>query len=233
MTNTLLDAALGLPERRRRRDAQDVAAGLRLAAGRRPGPHVRVGTTPSDVVYEEDTLRLLRYHRETPASPARAGADLLRPGQPAVHPRPPAATGASFSSFSRRGFDVYLIDWGVPSAADRSLTARGLRLRPHEERRRPRRSARRTAPTLNLLGYCMGGTMSAMFTALYPGAGQDADPDGRADRLRRRRLSAPPLDAGEVLRRRQADRRLRQLPGPAASAEKIFVQLIGQRVLRL
>jgi len=28
---------------------------------------VKVGTTPSDIVYEEDTLRLIRYRRETPA----------------------------------------------------------------------------------------------------------------------------------------------------------------------
>ena len=28
---------------------------------------VKVGTTPSEIVYEEDTLRLLRYRRETPA----------------------------------------------------------------------------------------------------------------------------------------------------------------------
>ena len=28
---------------------------------------VKVATTPSEIVYEEDTLRLLRYRRETPA----------------------------------------------------------------------------------------------------------------------------------------------------------------------
>jgi len=29
---------------------------------------VKVGTTPFDVVYEEDSLRLLRYRRDTPAA---------------------------------------------------------------------------------------------------------------------------------------------------------------------
>ena len=28
---------------------------------------VKVGTTPSEIIYEEDTLRLLRYRRDTPA----------------------------------------------------------------------------------------------------------------------------------------------------------------------
>jgi polyhydroxyalkanoate synthase len=65
------------------------------------------------------------------------------------------------------GFDVYLIDWGSPSHADRGLTlddyvgkflARAVDfvLETHG------------CPRLHLLGYCMGGTMAALFAATRP-----------------------------------------------------------------
>ncbi|HEX4590989.1 MAG TPA: alpha/beta fold hydrolase, partial [Gemmataceae bacterium] len=65
------------------------------------------------------------------------------------------------------GFDVYLIDWGVPTAADRSLRLENyicglMKIVAEQVRHR----AGGLAP--HLFGYCMGGTMSAMFTALYP-----------------------------------------------------------------
>ena len=55
---------------------------------------VKVGTTPSEIVYEEDSLRLLRYRRDTPAVYAEPDPGLLRPGQPALHRRPASPTGA-------------------------------------------------------------------------------------------------------------------------------------------
>jgi polyhydroxyalkanoate synthase len=66
-----------------------------------------------------------------------------------------------------RGFDVYMIDWGAPSAADRSL-------RLHDYVCGFIKNVvdfvleREGVKDLNLLGYCMGGAMSTMFTALYP-----------------------------------------------------------------
>jgi len=69
--------------------------------------------------------------------------------------------------FVKAGFDTYLIDWGTPTFADRHL---GLDdyingyLR-HVVRHLQRRTG---APQVSLLGYCMGGTMSTMFTALRP-----------------------------------------------------------------
>jgi poly[(R)-3-hydroxyalkanoate] polymerase subunit PhaC len=68
--------------------------------------------------------------------------------------------------FVKRGFDTYLIDWGAPTHADRYLTIDDhvngylrnvvdfVRERVH-------------APSVSLLGYCMGGTISTMLTALH------------------------------------------------------------------
>ena len=66
-----------------------------------------------------------------------------------------------------RGFEVYLIDWGVPSAADRSMTVKdyvdGLMKNCADVVLK-----RQQASALHLVGYCMGGTMSTMFTARNP-----------------------------------------------------------------
>jgi len=127
---------------------------------------VKVGTTPSDVVYEEDTLRLLRYRRETPATYAEpilfCYALVNRPYIVDLQPN-----RSVIRQFLDRGFDVYLIDWGAPSAADRSM-----RLRDYID------GLMKTCadtvlqlsgtPNLHLVGYCMGGTMSAIFTPRYP-----------------------------------------------------------------
>ena len=82
-------------------------------------------------------------------------------------------TRASSASSCTRGFDVYLIDWGIPSAADRSMRLHDYVCGLHEELSSTFVCRERGSPKLNLLGYCMGGTMSAMFTALYPELDQD------------------------------------------------------------
>lgn len=127
---------------------------------------VEVGTTPHDVVYEEDTLRLLKYRRESP--PAYAEPVLFcyalvnRPYIVDLQP-----DRSVIRQFLNRGFDVYLIDWGVPTAADRSM-----RLTDYIDGIMKNVAdlvvKRGTTPDLHLVGYCMGGTMSAIFTACYP-----------------------------------------------------------------
>ncbi|HEX8201103.1 MAG TPA: class III poly(R)-hydroxyalkanoic acid synthase subunit PhaC [Isosphaeraceae bacterium] len=127
---------------------------------------VKVGTTPHDVVYEEDTLRLLHYRSEAPAKYAEPVLICY-----ALVNRPYIVDLQSDRSvirqFLARGLDVYLIDWGVPSAADR-----GMRLADYIDglMKNCADAVVRQAgtPNLHLVGYCMGGTMSAIFTTRYP-----------------------------------------------------------------
>ena len=126
---------------------------------------VKKGATPSEVVYEEDRLKLLHYPSSRPAkyrTPLVFVFALvnrpyildLKPGRSVV------------SHFVERGFDTYLIDWGVPTHADRHLTiddhVNGYLSNVADYVRE-----RSGSPKVNLLGYCMGGTMSSMFTALH------------------------------------------------------------------
>jgi polyhydroxyalkanoate synthase len=126
---------------------------------------VKKGVTPSEVVYEEDRLKLLRY---TSGDPIPGTTPLivvfalvnrpyildLREGKSVV------------SHFVRGGFDTYLIDWGVPTDSDRQLALddyiNGYLLNVVRHVRE-----RTGSEKVNLLGYCMGGTMSAMFTAMH------------------------------------------------------------------
>jgi polyhydroxyalkanoate synthase len=126
---------------------------------------VKKGATPSEVVYEEDRLKLLHYRCDQPpryATPLVFVFALvnrpyildLKPGRSVV------------SHFVERGFDTYLIDWGIPTYADRHLTiddhVNGYLSNVVDFVRE-----RTDSPKVNLLGYCMGGTMSGIFTALH------------------------------------------------------------------
>jgi polyhydroxyalkanoate synthase subunit PhaC len=66
------------------------------------------------------------------------------------------------------GFDVYLLDWGTPGDEDAYLSFEHyiLDYLPRAVKGMLRRSQ---AKEFTLLGYCMGGTMSAMYAALFPG----------------------------------------------------------------
>jgi polyhydroxyalkanoate synthase len=142
----------------------------------------RVGTTPADVVYRQHTLKLLRYHRATPATHAEplllCYALINRPYILDLQP-----DKSVVARYLDQGFDVYLIDWGVPGDGDHGL---GLEdyvcdflagvvdfiL------------ARHGGASLHLLGYCMGGTIAALYAALWP------------ERLRTLTLLAAPIDFG-------------------------------------
>jgi polyhydroxyalkanoate synthase len=117
-------------------------------------------------VYEKDSLKLYHYHRDTPAK-VREPVLICY----ALVNRPYIMDLQPDRSVIRRlleaGLDVYMIDWGVPTAADKTM---GISDYVQGSMRKVadvvcKRSGR---ASFNLLGYCMGGTMATMFTALYP-----------------------------------------------------------------
>ncbi|WP_424001533.1 poly(3-hydroxyalkanoate) polymerase subunit PhaC [Haloarcula salina] len=134
---------------------------------------VEVGQTPSEVVYEENKLELLHYDAEA------AGIEVAEEDREAVPilivyaliNRPYILDLQEERSVVRRlleaGHDVYLIDWNEPSRLDQHLTLDDYVNRYMDNcvdvvRERSGQDA------INVLGYCMGGTMSVMYTALHP-----------------------------------------------------------------
>ena len=124
------------------------------------------GVTPYEVVYTDDTLRLLRYRPQEPSPWAEPLLICF-----ALVNRPYVLDLQESRSVIRQlvdhGFDVFLIDWGVPTDAHCSL---GLHDYICGKLKGVADFVCQQSPVdaVNLLGYCMGGTMSTMFTALFP-----------------------------------------------------------------
>ena len=125
-----------------------------------------VGHTPKDVIYEQGTLHLYHYHPQVAelyripilivmATSNRGYILDLAPGQ-------------SFVEYLlRQGYDVYLIDWSAPIAADSGLTFADYTLRFIPEcAQRVRDDSGENDVTV--IGYCMGGVLSVMYAALHP-----------------------------------------------------------------
>jgi polyhydroxyalkanoate synthase len=127
---------------------------------------VKKGATPSEVVYEEDRLQLLHYRSDKPLKYKTPLVFVF-----ALVNRPYILDILPYKSVVRHfvdaGFDTYLIDWGVPTHADRHLTLESY-INGYLLNVVNFLCERTGSPNVNVLGYCMGGTMSTMFTALHP-----------------------------------------------------------------
>lgn len=152
--------------------------------------------TPHDVILDNGAFRLLRFRRQTPATykqPVlfcyalinRAYILDLQPEKSLVR------------QYLARGFDVYLIDWLPPAARDRSLTLERYVCDLVATAVSSVLARHPGVSGLHLLGYCMGGTLSVMFTALQP------------ELVSTLTLLAAPIDfsAGDPLLARWADAR--------------------------
>ena len=126
---------------------------------------VDVGMTPSEVVYTENKLELLHYESltdEQHATPIIIVYALIN--KPFILDLQPDRSVVR--RLLEAGHDVYLVDWNEPSKLDQHLTLDDyvnryidncvdvVRERSGQDR-------------INILGYCMGGTMTAMYTALH------------------------------------------------------------------
>ena len=143
-----------------------------------------VGATPKDVVWRRDRAELWRYH----GGPIRWAPPLvlvhslvsrsyildLRPGSSTVE------------FFLGRGFDVFMLDWGVPDERDADNT-----LETYVDEYLPRALAAVRRETgcdeVTLAGYCLGGTFAILYAAGYENP-----------RARNLILMASPVDYGEM-----------------------------------
>ena len=127
---------------------------------------IEVGTTPSEVVYEENKLELIHYESRTEE---QHGVPILITY--ALINKPFILDLQSDRSVVRRllegGHDIYLVDWNEPSRLDQHLTLSDYINRYIDNCVDVVRE-RSGQDSINILGYCMGGTMSAVYAALYP-----------------------------------------------------------------
>lgn len=129
-------------------------------------PEISVGTTPHEIVYTEDKMKLLHYI----------------PVVEKTHPVPILMVYALVNrhyildlqpdkSVIRKllddGFDVYLIDWGYPSGMDRYLTLNDY-VNGYINTAVDIVRKNSGLDKITLLGVCQGGTFSIMYSSLHP-----------------------------------------------------------------
>ena len=130
-------------------------------------PKPVVGATPADVVHAENKWRLLRY-RARKEGLAHQTPVLLVPSLINRHYVLDLQPGKSFAEWLvAQGFDVFIIDWGTPGPEDRFLAFDEICDRYIG---RAVRVAAQHSPRgkVHLLGYCLGGTLTTIYTAVRP-----------------------------------------------------------------
>lgn len=127
--------------------------------------NAKKGSTPHEVVMTEAPVRLIRYTSKADkkhATPVLFVFALVN--KPYVLDLLPHKSVVR--QFLNAGFDVYMIDWGTPTPSDASKTLHDY-VEGHLHRAVERIIADTGSEQVNLVGYCMGGTMSAMYTSLH------------------------------------------------------------------
>jgi polyhydroxyalkanoate synthase len=126
-----------------------------------------IAVTPYDVVYEEDRVKLKHYK---PVTESKIKTPLLvvyalinretmldlQPGRSVVQ------------TFLQKGVDVYMVDWGYPTRKDKFLTIDD-HVNGYMDNMVNFIRKRTKSKKINLMGICMGGTFSVIYSALHPG----------------------------------------------------------------
>ena len=142
---------------------------VRQASEIMTGPlEAEIAQTPYEIVHQEDRVKLKYY------APENQPADRVKTPLLVIYALINRETmldlqpGRSVTkSFLDRGMDVYMIDWGYPAEQDKFLTiddhVNGYIDDMVNVIRR-----RHQAEQINIMGICMGGTMSVIYAALHP-----------------------------------------------------------------
>src|SRR5574341_961834 len=129
-------------------------------------PEFSVGTTPSEIIYTEDKMRLLHYI-PTMEKPHQVPILIVYALVNRYYILDLQPDKSVIKKLLEEGFDVYVIDWGYPSGVDRYLTiddyVNGY-LNNSVDKIRERSDLNK----ITLLGVCQGGTFSVMYAAQHP-----------------------------------------------------------------
>jgi polyhydroxyalkanoate synthase len=142
--------------------------------------NIGVGETPNEVLAETRAYRLLHYQQmvsKTARTPILVVYALINRS----YVLDLQSDKSWIRSLLSQGFDVYLIDWKTPTAADKYVSFDDY-VNCYIDDCVETVLKRNKVEKLTLHGYCMGGTMSTMYTALHQ------------DRVRNLAVIAPVID---------------------------------------
>ncbi|MCU7849206.1 MAG: class III poly(R)-hydroxyalkanoic acid synthase subunit PhaC [Candidatus Thiodiazotropha sp. (ex Lucinoma kastoroae)] len=128
---------------------------------------IDAGVTPKVEVYREDKLRLYRY--EAPADVVQSSIPTLivyalvnRPYMTDLQ-----ENRSTVRNLLAAGQDIYLVDWGYPDEADRSLTMDDY-INGYLDCCVDVVRKRHKLDKINILGICQGGAFSLCYSSLHP-----------------------------------------------------------------
>jgi polyhydroxyalkanoate synthase subunit PhaC len=127
--------------------------------------NVGVGETPKEVLIEKRAYRLLHYQQmvsKTARTPILVVYALINRS----YVLDLQQDKSWIRSLLSQGFDVYLIDWKPPTAADKYVSFDDY-VNYYIDECVETVLQKNKVEKLTLHGYCMGGTMSTMYTALH------------------------------------------------------------------
>src|ERR671917_1067588 len=127
--------------------------------------NIGVGETPNEILVENRAYRLLHYQQivsKTARTPILVVYALINRSY-VLDLQPDKSWIRSLLS---QGFDVYLIDWKAPTAADKYVSFDDY-VNCYIDDCVEAVLEKNRVEKLTLHGYCMGGTMSTMYTALH------------------------------------------------------------------
>lgn len=123
------------------------------------------GATPFEVVHEGEKLRLRHYRTSARAYATPLVVVYALVKRPFILDLMPGRSVVE--TLTALGFDIYLTDWVPPTRED---SWRGFDDYVNCELHDAIRAVQKTSghKRVNLMGYCFGGLLSLMWTALYP-----------------------------------------------------------------
>ena len=128
---------------------------------------IDTGVTPREEVYREDKLVLYRYKAPEGVEPKPVPLLIVyalvnRPYMTDIQ-----EDRSTIKGLLATGQDVYLIDWGYPDQADRSLTLDDY-INGYIDRCVDHICEAHDLDAINLLGICQGGAFSLCYSSLHP-----------------------------------------------------------------
>lgn len=126
-------------------------------------PEPKVGQTPRKVVWQKNKTTLWHY----PAEEKKHEVPLLLVyslfNKPFILDLAPGAS--IIEALIKAGYDVYLLDWGIPGYEDKEISF-GNYIIDYLQKAVRRVLRHSNADEISIIGYCIGGTLATMYTAI-------------------------------------------------------------------
>jgi polyhydroxyalkanoate synthase len=127
---------------------------------------VEIATTPKELVWQNDLVKLFHYKRETPAKgkiPVLVSFAIMN-RHDVLDLQPDRSL---MKKLLDEGLDIYIMDWGYPKRQHRYLTMEDYILGFMNDAVDYVRKSTKSSK-IHKMGICQGGTFSAIYASIFP-----------------------------------------------------------------